>query len=83
MQHWRDAAKEEEGKQHEPHRYATRITRTVMAEKTGEPYTFVEHMPVYESYVPDLQSSEVDARTRALAQVCLVVFNSNEFAYLQ
>jgi mono/diheme cytochrome c family protein len=83
MQHWRDAAKEEEGKQHEPHRYATRITRTVMAEKTGEPYTFVEYMPVYESYVPDLQSSEVDARTRALAQVCLVVFNSNEFAYLQ
>ena len=53
-----------------------------MAEKTGEPYNFVEIMPAYEHYVPDLQPGQTDARTRGLAQVCLVVFNLNEFAYL-
>ena len=39
-------------------------------------------MPAYLDYQPDLQPHEVDARTRGLAQVCLVLFNSNEFAYL-
>ena len=53
-----------------------------MAEKTGEPYDFIEIMPAYEGYVPDLQPGQTDARTRALAQVCLVIFNLNEFAYL-
>lgn len=53
-----------------------------MAEKTGEPYDFVELMPAYDNYQPDLQPSDVDAPTRGLAQVCLVLFNSNEFAYL-
>ncbi|MFT5465045.1 MAG: hypothetical protein ACI8UO_000131 [Verrucomicrobiales bacterium] len=51
-------------------------------EKTGEPYDFIEHMPAYTDYEPDLQPSNVDARTRGLAQVCLVIFNLNEFAYL-
>ncbi|MFT5126319.1 MAG: hypothetical protein ACI97B_004975, partial [Verrucomicrobiales bacterium] len=46
------------------------------------PYTFTEQMPAYETYVPDLQPTDVDARTRGLAQLCLVLFNLNEFAYL-
>jgi len=33
-------------------------------------------------FVPDLQPADCDARTRALADVCLVLFNSNEFAYV-
>ena len=53
-----------------------------MAEKTGEPYDFWEVLPAFESYQPDLHRSETDARTRGLAHVCLVLFNSNEFAYL-
>ena len=53
-----------------------------MAEKTGEPYDFWELLPVFESYRPDLQGSEVDARTRGLAHACLVIFNLNEFSYL-
>jgi len=39
-------------------------------------------MPVYDQYIADLGKHEVDARTRGLAQVCLVLFNTNEFAYL-
>ena len=53
-----------------------------MAEKTGEPYTFEEILPAYTGYQPDLQSTDVDARTRGLAQLCLALFNLNEFAYL-
>ena len=53
-----------------------------MAEKTGQPYDFIEIMPAFETYVPDLQPYQVNARTRGLAQVCLVLFNLNEFAYL-
>ena len=80
--HWQKALAEEETKIYEPKTYPDRTTRTVMAEKTGEPYDFIEHMPAYTNYKPDLQPGEVDARTRGLAQVCLVIFNLNEFAYL-
>ena len=31
---------------------------------------------------PDLKPSAADANTRALAEICLVLFNSNEFAYV-
>ena len=82
LQQWRQASEQEATITHQPAAFPKRIRRTVMAEKTGEPYDFWEYMPAYESYVPDLQPSDVDARTRGLAQVCLVIFNLNEFAYL-
>ena len=82
LKHWRTATAEETGRTRQPRRYASKIKRTVMAEKTGEPYDFIEHMPAYENYEPDLQPGDVDARTRGLATVCLALFNSNEFAYL-
>ncbi len=79
---WKNATREEQGLQPQPKEFPRRIKRTVMAEKTGEPYDFWEYMPAYNKYVPDLQRSDVDARTRGLAHVCLVIFNLNEFAYL-
>ncbi len=82
LQHWKTATTEEKGRTYEPRRYASKVQRTVMAEKTGEPYDFIEHMPAYQNYVADLQPGDVDARTRGLATVCLTLFNSNEFAYL-
>ena len=82
LAHWNAATAEESEKVYVAKTYPKQITRTVMAEKTGEPYDFIEIMPAYEDYQPDLQPSDVDARTRGLAQVCLVLFNSNEFAYL-
>jgi mono/diheme cytochrome c family protein len=82
LHHWKNATTEERDKSYQPKQFPKGITRTVMAEKTGEPYSFWESMPAYEKYVPDLQRSDVDARTRGLAQVCLVIFNLNEFSYL-
>jgi mono/diheme cytochrome c family protein len=82
LAHWSKAAKEETGKQYEVKKISSTTKRTVMAEKTGEPYDFFEFMPAYENYVPDLQPAQTDARTRGLAHVCLVIFNLNEFAYI-
>jgi hypothetical protein len=36
----------------------------------------------FADYVSDPGLGDVDATTRALADVCLVVFNSNEFIYV-
>lgn len=82
LNHWASAEKEEAEKKYTPKKYDSQTKRTVMAEKTGEPYEFVEVMPAYKNYQPDLQPHEVDARTRGLAHVCLVIFNLNEFIYL-
>jgi hypothetical protein len=58
------------------------ITREAVEENTGEKFSFQEKLPAYADFVPDLQPGAVDARTRALADVCLVLMNSNEFAYV-
>lgn len=80
LMHWADATKGERGRKYEPKTISSQIRRTVMAEKTGEPYDFIEYMPAYENYIPDLQPSQTDARTRGLTHVCLVLFNLNEFS---
>ena len=62
--------------------YPTQVVRRANEEISGEVFQFVERLFGYEDYVPDLQPHEVDARTRALADVCLMMFNSNEFVYV-
>ena len=79
---WKNATKTESEKTPVIRTYPGKIKRTVMAEKTGELYDFWEFIPAFKSYRPDLQRSETDARTRGLAHVCLVLFNSNEFVYI-
>ena len=82
LAHWKRATADENDKQYPTRQFSSELNRTVMAEKTGEPYDFVEIMPAFETYVADLQPGDVDAQTRGLAQVCLVIFNLNEFSYL-
>jgi len=70
--------------QHEPKRieYPKQVVRSLVEELTGEPFEFIEKLNVYENYVPDAKPWTVDADTRALADVCLLLLNSNEFLYL-
>lgn len=82
LTHWRKAREEEASKTYQPTEFPDRVTRTVMAEKSGEPYSFVEIMPAYTSYKPDLGPADVDAHTRGLAHVVRVLLNTNEFSYL-
>lgn len=55
------------------------VTRSAIDELTGETFQFTEKLEVYDTYKPNLKPWDVDARTRGLAEVCLVLFNSNEF----
>ena len=66
----------------QPIRYATEITRSLVEEFSGRPFQYKEWLPVFENYVPDAKPDTVSAETRALADMCLLLFNTNEFVYL-
>jgi hypothetical protein len=58
------------------------VRRDAVEENTGEKFSFQEKLHAYADFVPDLQLSDCDARTRALADVCLALLNTNEFIYV-
>nr|MBI1231804.1 DUF1549 domain-containing protein [Cytophagales bacterium] len=62
--------------------YPTEVEREMFEEMTGEPFSFKEELDIYKNYIPDLQPWQVDASTRALADLIAVYFNSNEFIYV-
>ena len=62
--------------------YPEAIIRDAVEENTGEPFSFVEKIDAFEDFVPDQKMADVDPETRGLAELCLVLFNSNEFAYV-
>jgi hypothetical protein len=71
-------------KEHKPEevKYPTQVTRSLVEEFTGEPFEFIEKLNVYEDYVPDAKPWTVSADARSLADVCLLLLNSNEFLYV-
>lgn len=62
--------------------YPTKITRSLVEELSGDPFQYEELLNVYQNYVPHPQASEVSAETRALADVCLLLLNSNAFIFI-
>ena len=58
------------------------VTREAVEENTGGKFRFDEPLHACQDFIPDLKPCDVDARTRALADVCLALFNSNEFSYV-
>ncbi len=62
--------------------YPTQVVRSLVEEFTGQPFEFIEKLNVYKDYVPDAKPWTVSADTRALADVCLLLMNSNEFLYV-
>lgn len=71
-------------REHQPEKieYPTQVQRSLVEELTGQPFYFMEKLNVFEDYVPDAKPWTVDADTRALADLCLVLFNTNEFIYV-
>jgi hypothetical protein len=75
----------EHHRQHEPARIEppTSVVHRVPDERTGEPFEWEEPLDIYAtSYQPDLKPWDVSAETRALAELCLVLINANEFLYV-
>ena len=58
------------------------VVRDAVEENTGERFVFQENLYSNANFVADLQPGDVDLRTRALADLCLVMFNANEFLYV-
>lgn len=66
----------------EPFKYPTEITRSLVEEFSGQVFEYQEILPVFENYVPDRKPADVAPQARALADVCLLLLNSNEFMYV-
>ncbi|MEW4528293.1 DUF1549 domain-containing protein [Maioricimonas sp. JC845] len=71
-------------REHTPERpvYPTKVTRSLVEEFSGDPFEYEEMLDMYEDYVPDVHASDVSPETRALADVCLLLLNSNAFMYV-
>jgi hypothetical protein len=56
----------------------------MVEEMTGEEFHWTEQLDVYASpnFVSDIKPWQVDAHTRALAEVCLVLMNYNVFLHV-
>jgi len=57
------------------------VRREMVEEQTGAPFAWEEVLDT-DHIEPDLKPWEVSAETRALAELCLVLLNSNEFVYV-
>lgn len=82
LKHWEAMTRRHQTLKLQARTYPEQITREAVEENTGEKFTFPEKLDAYDHFVPDAQMADADARTRGLAEVCLVLFNSNEFAYV-
>ena len=64
-----------------PRRRREALVRALPSQLSGATFHFTEDLPPWE-YEENLHASEVEPETRALADLALVLFNSNEFAYV-
>ncbi|NRB48463.1 MAG: DUF1549 domain-containing protein [Saprospiraceae bacterium] len=62
--------------------YPTSITRKMFEEMTGEPFEYEEELDVFHAYQADAKDADVPPSTRALADLAMVLFNTNEFLYV-
>ncbi len=66
-----------------PHReFPKSVEREMFEEMTGESFTLTEHLDIFDDYEADLEMADVSPETRALADLAVVLFNSNEFMYV-
>jgi mono/diheme cytochrome c family protein len=59
------------------------VKRSMVEELTGEMVHWEEDLSVLKDYERDLMPWQVSPETQALADVCLVLMNSNEFLYVR
>ena len=82
LAHWTSMTARHEKLQFEKAPLPREVVRQAVEENTGEKFEFTEKLNVYADFVPDLKPADVDPETRGLAEVCLVLLNSNEFVYV-
>jgi mono/diheme cytochrome c family protein len=60
----------------------TVLERSLVEEFSGKAFHYKERLDVYEDYQHHVKPWEVSAETRAMADLCLMLMNSNEFIYV-
>ena len=81
-QHYEKMVEYHQGVQPEPFVYPKTLDRSVVEELSGEAVNYVERLDIYEDFIADTDPADVSPETRALADVCLLLFNSNQFVYI-
>ena len=84
LEYLANSKKEHEANQQERVELPKYVVRQMVEEMTGQAFWWVEDLDIYAGpdYVPDLKPWNVGSDTRALGDLCLVLFNSNEFIYI-
>lgn len=82
LTHWTRMTQRHQSLKFEAPDYPSEVVREAVEENTGEKFTFREPLEVYADFVPDLKPYEASPEMRGLAEVCLVLMNSNEFVYV-
>ena len=82
LAHWHESLPAQTQPKNTTSKPPLEVRRDAVEENTGEKFSFHEKLHANAEFVPDLQPADVDARTRAFADVCLALLNSNEFAYV-
>jgi mono/diheme cytochrome c family protein len=82
LDHWQKMTGRHRGLDLTKPEYPTEVVRDAVEENTGEKFSFTEKLEFYDDFQPDLKLADVDAETRGLAELCLVLFNANEFVYV-
>ncbi len=77
-----DMRRYHKGVEVEPVNFPTEITRSLVEEFSGAVFEYTEILPVFERYVADKKAADVSAETRAVADMCLLLLNTNEFLFV-
>jgi hypothetical protein len=83
LTHWKLMTERHQRLTFEKPAYPREIIREAVEENTGEKFRFSEPLHMVADFVPDLKPADCSPELRGLAEVCLVLFNSNEFAYVE
>ena len=62
--------------------YPKTLDRSHVEEMSGVSFDYTERLDIYENFESDKKMWDVSAESRALADLCLILINSNEFAYI-
>ena len=62
--------------------YPTEITRSLVEEISGLPFEYCEILPKFSEYEADRKVKDLSLEGRALADVCLLLMNTNEFLFV-
>ena len=82
LEHWEKMEERHATLEFPSRKFEKEVHRSAVEEMSGEEFSFTEVLFGFDDYVPDPGMADVNIETRALAELCLVVFNSNEFVYI-